>query len=67
MLYDFMCYFIILLYYIIMISSYLKYSRYTPEVLEYFFWNIFFGMFWNIFGKGYLIPPLGLYLEYFWP
>ena len=38
-------------------GSYLKYSRYTPEVLEYFFWNIFFGMFWNIFGKGYLIPP----------
>ena len=20
-------------------------------------WNIFLGMFWNIFGKGYLIPP----------
>ena len=38
-------------------GSYLKYSWYTPEVLEYFFWNIFFGMFWNIFGKGYLIPP----------
>ena len=32
-----------------------------------FFGIFFFGMFWNIFGKGYLIPPLGLYLEYFWP
>lgn len=38
-------------------SSYLKYSRYTPQVLEYFFWNTFLGMFWNTFGKGYLIPP----------
>ena len=60
-----------------MISSYLKYSRYTPEVLEYFFWNIFWNVLeyfwqgvsdtppsdytWNIFGL-----ELPIYLEYFW-
>ena len=54
-----------------MAGTYLKYSRYNPDVLEYFFWNIFFGMFWNIFGKGYLIPPPrtipGIFLALSWP
>ena len=38
-------------------GSYHKYSRYTvyPLGAGIFFWNIFLGMFWNIFGKGYLI------------
>ena len=35
-----------------------NHSRYNPYVVEYFF-GIFF---WNIFGKGYLIPPF----DYTW-
>ena len=53
-------------------GSYLKYSRYTPEVLEYFFWNVLEYFWqgvsdtppsdytWNIFGL-----ELPIYLEYF--